>query len=71
MIDLATYQSLGDKKNSDFFDEYLPRIYERRVASGLDEMVSEMAGVVIQVEHGDGVGYLAELAMMGPYRLTD
>jgi len=71
MIDLMTYKSLGDKKNSDFFAEYLPRVYERRVQSGLDEMVSEMAGVVVQVEHGDAVNYLAELAMMGPYRLTD
>ena len=30
-----------------------------------------MAGVVIQVENGDGINYLAELATMGPYRLTD
>jgi hypothetical protein len=71
MIDLATYTPLGDKKNSEFFDEYLGRIYERRVASGLDEVVGTMAGVVIQVDHGDAVGYLAELALMGPYRLTD
>ena len=28
-----------------------------------------MVGVVVQVEHGDGVDYLAELACMGPYRL--
>ncbi|RLE24992.1 MAG: hypothetical protein DRJ50_03755, partial [Actinobacteria bacterium] len=67
----STYKSLGDKKNSDFFTDYLPRIYERRVPCGLDQMVSEMAGVVVQVEHGDAVQYLAELAMMGPYRLTD
>lgn len=71
MIDLATYKSLGDKKNSDFFEEYLPRIYERRVSCGLDEIVSEMAAVVVQVEHGDAVSYLAELAVMGPYRLID
>ena len=28
-----------------------------------------MRRVVVQVEHGDGVDYLAELAAMGPYRL--
>ena len=71
MIDLKTYKSLGDKENSAFFEEYLPRVYERRAAAGLDELVREMAAVVIQVEHGDGVGYLAELAVMGPYRLID
>jgi hypothetical protein len=71
MIDLATYTPLGDKKNTDFFDEYLPRIYERRTQSGLDEIVSKMVGVVVQVEHGDAIDYLAELAVMGPYRLVD
>ncbi len=71
MIDLSTYRPMGDKKNSDFFEEYLPRIYERRAGCGLPELVGEMAAVVIQVEHGDAVDYLAELAVMGPYRLID
>ena len=30
-----------------------------------------MAAVVVQVEHGDAVNYLAELAVMGPYRLVE
>lgn len=71
MIDLATYQPKGDKENSPFFEEYLPRIYERRAASGVDDLVGTMAGVLIQVEHGDAIAYLAELAVMGPYRLVD
>ena len=71
MIDLATYAPLGDKENSAFFEEYLPKIYERRAQSGLDQLVSTMAAVVIQVEHGDAINYLAELAVMGPYRLTE
>ena len=71
MIDLATYSPMGDKKNSDFFEEYLPKVYDRRAASGLPEMVGEMAAVVIQVQHGDAVDYLSELAVMGPYRLAD
>ena len=29
---------------------------------GLDEIVGNMAAVVIQVEHGDAIAYLAELA---------
>jgi hypothetical protein len=71
MIDLATYQPKGDKENSAFFEEYLPKIYQRRAASGIDDLVGTMAGVVIQVEHGDALPYLAELAVMGPYRLID
>ncbi|MDX2381377.1 MAG: hypothetical protein QNM02_16645 [Acidimicrobiia bacterium] len=70
-MDLMNYSPLGDKQNSDFFNEYLPRIYQRRAGSGLDEIVREMAGVVVQVEHGEAVEYLAELALMGPYRLID
>ncbi|MGA9275466.1 hypothetical protein [Ilumatobacter sp.] len=71
MIDLKTYQLKGDKQNSEFFESYLPRVYERREQSGLDELVGEMAAVAIQVEHGDAIKYLAELAVMGPYRLID
>ena len=70
-MDLLNYTPLGDKKNSEFFESYLPKVYERRAASGLDDLVGEMAAVVIQVEHGDAVKYLAELAVMGPYRLID
>ena len=29
-IDVLTYSPRGDKKNSAFFDEYRPKIYERR-----------------------------------------
>src|SRR5215204_3559876 len=68
MLDLATYIPMGDKKNSDFFEEYLPRVYERRAQSGLNQIVGNMAAVVVQVEHGDAINYLAELAVMGPYR---
>ena len=67
-LDLATYTPMGDKKNSDFFEEYLPRVYERREQSGLNQIVGNMAAVVVQVEHGDAINYLAELAVMGPYR---
>ena len=54
MIDLATYEPRGDKKNSSFFEDNLPRVYERRSQSGLTQLVGAMAAVVIQVDHGDG-----------------
>ena len=68
MIDLATYTPMGDKKNSEFFEEFLPRVYQRRQESGLEQIVGDMAGLAIQVEHGDAIDYMAELAVMGPYR---
>jgi len=71
VIDLETYTPEGDKENSDFFNEFLPRVYERRAMSGLPQIVGRMAGAVIQVEHGDAINYLAELAVMGPYRLVE
>ena len=68
MIDLATYEPMGDKKNSEYFEEYLPKVYERRQKAGLDQIVGSTAALVVQVEHGDAVDYMAELAAMGPYR---
>jgi hypothetical protein len=67
-MDLATYEPMGDKENSAFFDEYVTKIYERRTECGLDEIVGDMRGVVVQVESGDAINYLAELTAMGPYR---
>lgn len=69
-FDLMGYQPEGDKKNSDFFQEYLPQVYQRRVSSGLDDMLTEMAAVMIQVDPGDAINYLEELTVMGPYRLS-
>jgi hypothetical protein len=71
MIDLSTYRPKGDKRNTPFFEEHLPLVYERRASSGLDQMVGPMAAVVIQVEHGHAVPYLAELTLMGPYRYRE
>ena len=67
-IDELTYQPKGDKKNSEFFEEYRMKIYERRKSSGVEDLLSQMLGVVIQVEHGDAIAYLHELYLMGPYR---
>ena len=41
---------------------------ERRVSSGVDELLSSMAAVMIQVDPGDGINYIEELTIMGPYR---
>lgn len=68
MINPLTYTPKGDKKNSDFFNEYLTKIYTRRKASGLDELFGDICALVIQVQTGDAIPYLHELYIMTPYR---
>lgn len=63
------YPVTGDKKNSDFFEEYKLKIYNRRIKSGLQDLLNKMVGVVVQVEPGEGVNYICELSLMTPYRL--
>jgi hypothetical protein len=69
-VDLMSWKPLGDKKNSDSFNEYRLKIYERRRSSGLEDLLDRMCGIVVQVDHGDALGYLEELYLMTPYRLT-
>ncbi|MCA9015205.1 MAG: hypothetical protein KDA77_07715 [Planctomycetaceae bacterium] len=69
-INPLEYQPGGDKKNSEFFDEYRMKIYERRQSSGMEDLLETMRGIVIQVEQGDALPYLHELYLMGPYRYT-
>ncbi len=67
-FDYVNYTPNGDKKNSDFFEEYRGKIYERRSASGVNDLVGTMNAIIIQVEAGDGISTLAELHRMTPYR---
>ena len=69
-IDPMTYQPRGDKKNSDFFNQYLPMIYERRKSSGVDGLVGHMRAPIIQVDAGKGVDTMAEIYIMTPNRFT-
>lgn len=58
----------GDKQNSVFFEEYLIRLLEERDRSGLTEMIGGIEALVISVEPGNSVEYIAELALMTPYQ---
>ena len=69
-VDPLTYQPKGDKKNSEFFETYKVKIYERRKSSGLEELLGNLRALVVQVEHGDAFAYLQELYLMGPYRFV-
>ncbi len=68
-LDLAEFEPLGDKKNSDFFNKYRLKIYERRKTSGLEELIDRICALIVQVETGDALSYLEELYLMTPYRL--
>jgi hypothetical protein len=68
MINPFKYAPKGDKKNSDYFNEYRIKIYERRQSSGLNDLLGNLKAVVVQVQTGDGFAYLQELYAMMPYR---
>ena len=53
VIDLATYELQGDKKNSEFFNEYLRRSTSAARSPGSAQIVDQMAACVVQVAHGD------------------
>lgn len=69
-IDILTYRPEGDKQNSDFFEEYRIRIFERRVSSGLEQMLGNLCGLVVHLDAGDAFAYMHELYLMTPYRFT-
>jgi hypothetical protein len=70
VINPLIYNPKGDKKNSDYFEEYRVKIYERRQSSGLDQMLGNLQALVVQVQTGDGFAYLKELYAMMPYRYS-
>ncbi len=67
-FDPKSYKPRGDKKNSDFFVEYLPRIYERRQSTGVADLVGNMRAIMLQVEPSAMLDTLTELYVMTPYR---
>lgn len=70
-LELMNYQPVGDKKNSDLFNEYRIKIYERRKSSGLEDLLKGVCALVVQVETGDAISYLQELYIMTPYRFRE
>jgi len=57
----------GDKQNSHFFDTYLERVLEERDRCGLTDMIGGIEAIMIAVEPGNAIEYIAELALMTPY----
>ncbi len=57
----------GDKENTTFFEENLVRLLEERDKLGLTDMIHEIDALMITVDTGHSIQYVAELALMTPY----
>lgn len=68
MIDPLKYRPKGDKQNSEYFQEYKDKIYQRRRSSGLEDLYGDMCAIIVQVQTGDALHYLSEIYAMMPYR---
>ena len=57
----------GDKQNSPFFEEYLVKLLEQRDQVGLTDMIFEIDAIMMTVDPGHSIEYVAELCLMTPY----
>lgn len=67
MIDSLAFARHGDKQNSQFFEEYLQRLLEERDRVGLSDMIHEIEAIMLTVDPGHSLPYIAELTLMTPY----
>ncbi len=57
----------GDKRNSDFFEEFLGKLLEERDRVGLTQSIRQIDALMITVEPGCSLAYVGELCLMTPY----
>lgn len=67
MFDSNSFPRFGDKQNSEFFETYLHRVLAERDRCGLTELIGGIEALMIAVEPGKSLEYIAELALMTPY----
>lgn len=63
----STVARHGDKENSAWFEEFLPRLLDERDRLGLTDMIREIDALMITVEPGCSIAYVGELCLMTPY----
>jgi len=61
------FNRFGDKQNSDFFEHYLQKLLEERDRVGPAEKIQQIDAMMITVDPGNSVRYVAELSLMTPY----
>jgi len=57
----------GDKENSPFFEEFLGKLLNERDRVGLTDMIYEIDAIMMTVDPGHSIEYVAELCLMTPY----
>ena len=57
----------GDKRNSAFFEDYLIKLLNERDRIGLTQMIAEIDSIMLTVDPGQSLNYIAELCLMSPY----
>lgn len=57
----------GDKENSAFFEDFLIRLLEERDRVGLTDMIGQIDAIMLTVDPGHSISYIAELCLMTPY----
>lgn len=63
----TSFKRYGDKQNSEFFEDYLVRLLEERDRVGLTELIAEVDAIMMTVDPGHSIDYIAELSIMTPY----
>jgi hypothetical protein len=63
----SSFKRYGDKKNSGFFEEYLQSLLEERDRVGLTDLIAEVDAIMLTMDPGHSIDYIAELALMTPY----
>jgi hypothetical protein len=67
MLNSLDFQRVGDKENSLFFEQHLSRLLAERDRSGLTDMIGGIEALMMTVEPGNSIEYVAELSLMTPY----
>lgn len=65
---MSAYTRYGDLKNSDFFEDYLLKIYDWKKRKGVDDLIGKMDHITIEVSFEDRQAYMKELTLMTPYQ---
>jgi len=67
MTDSLHFLRHGDKQNSEFFERYLGALLQERDRVGLTDMIAEIDSIMLTVDPGQSLNYIAELCLMSPY----
>jgi hypothetical protein len=62
------HKIIGDKKNSEYFHEFLDKIYQYRDKNQITTNIQKIHSFHVQVDPGTAYDYISELLLMTPYQ---